>query len=100
MKENLIPVNIFIGDRHFRVKVSPADEFIMRQTVKIINDKITEFKKNFPGKDMQDYISMVLIWYATEETTRGLSMPDEKLMLEKLSQIENHIDAALTQVSQ
>ena len=34
---------------------------------KKINDKILEFKTNFAGKDMQDYISMVLLWFVTEQ---------------------------------
>ena len=34
--------------------------------VKMINEKILEFKTHFAGKDMQDYISMVVLWYATQ----------------------------------
>lgn len=62
----LIPVNIVIGDRTYRIKTSPEDEESIRKTVKIINDKIIEFKTQFAGKDIQDYIAMVLIWYATQ----------------------------------
>ena len=29
--------------------------------------KITEFKTNFAGKDTQDYLAMVLLWFATEQ---------------------------------
>ncbi len=64
--QELIPINIVIGDRTYRVKVSPKDEEVVRKTIKTINDKIVEFKTSFAGKDMQDYISMVLIWYATQ----------------------------------
>jgi cell division protein ZapA (FtsZ GTPase activity inhibitor) len=62
----LIPINIVIGDRTYRIKTSPADEEAIRGTLKTINDKIVEFKTQFAGKDMQDYIAMVLIWYATQ----------------------------------
>jgi hypothetical protein len=37
----------------------------------LINDKITEFKTNFAGKDMQDYVSMALLWFATEQKPIG-----------------------------
>lgn len=63
---NLIPVNIIIGDRSYRIKTEPEDEEAIRKTVKLINEKIIEFKTQFAGKDMQDYIAMVLIWYATQ----------------------------------
>ncbi len=62
----LIAINIPIGDRTYRIKVAPADEEQVRKTIKIINDKVIEFKPEFAGKDMQDYISMVLLWYATQ----------------------------------
>ncbi|MDP4129012.1 MAG: cell division protein ZapA [Bacteroidota bacterium] len=64
--QELIPINIVIGDRPFRIKIKPEDEGIVRSTLKTINDKIIEFKTQFAGKDMQDYVSMVVLWYATQ----------------------------------
>lgn len=91
----LIPVNITIGDRSYRLKIEPADEEKLRKTVKIINDKLLEYKTDFAGKDMQDFISMVLIWYATDQNASG----NEKILLketaEKLAHFENMIDKAL-----
>ena len=66
MSEELIPVNIVIADRTYRIRTLANDEEVVRKTVKMINDKILEFKTNFSGKDMQDYIAMVIIWYATD----------------------------------
>ena len=63
---DLIAISAFIGDRSYRIKINPSDEEVVRKTLKTINDKMIEFKTMFAGKDMQDYISMVLIWYATE----------------------------------
>lgn len=65
-KDSLIPLNIVIGDRNYRIKILAKDEEVIRSTLKTINDKIIDFRTQFAGKDMQDYISMVLIWYATE----------------------------------
>ena len=52
----LIPVNVLIADRTYRLKVHPKDEEILRKTVKTINEKIIEYKTQFAGKDMQDYV--------------------------------------------
>jgi cell division protein ZapA len=65
--DELIPINVLIGDRTYRIRISPADEEVVRKTLKIINDKILEFKTQFAGKDMQDYIAMVVLWYATQQ---------------------------------
>ncbi len=87
----LIPINIVIGDRNYRIKASPADEETIRRTLKTINDKIIEFKTQFAGKDMQDYIAMVLIWYATQ-TKSGNNPALEKEMAETLKKIEQQLD--------
>ena len=66
MTETLIPITIVIADRNYRLKINPSDEEKVRKTIKTINEKIIEFRSNFAGKDMQDYVSMVLLWFATE----------------------------------
>jgi hypothetical protein len=87
----LIPVNIVIGDRTYRIKASPADEEVIRHTLKTINDKIVEFKTQFAGKDMQDYIAMVMIWYATQAGTENSPLL-EKEMADALEKIEAQLD--------
>lgn len=87
----LIPVNIVIGDRTYRIKTNPADEETIRRTLKTINDKIIEFKTQFAGKDMQDYIAMVMIWYATQSTSDH-NPALEKEMAEALQKIEEQLD--------
>ncbi len=92
MPEQLIPVNIVIGDRTYRIRIRPDDEEAVRTTIKIINDKIIEFKTQFSAKDMQDYIAMVLVWYATEQTHYTKSNLDVQSITEKLIQLEALID--------
>ena len=87
----LIPINIVIGDRTYRIKTSPEDEETIRRTLKTINDKIVEFKTQFAGKDMQDYVAMVLIWYATQIKTNDNSELKEE-MLTVLSKLEQQLD--------
>jgi cell division protein ZapA len=88
MEKSLIPLNITVGDRSYRIKTSPDDEEIVRKTLKEINDKIVEFKTKFAGKDMQDYIAMVLIWFATQPQSPRQNIDDEELLegLEKIKQ--------------
>lgn len=97
MLEDLIPVNILIGDRTYRLKIEPSDEELVRNVIKLVNDKIIEFKTNFAGKDMQDYIAMVLIWLATEQRKEGTDLIKQKQASEKLASLENMIDKMLEQ---
>jgi cell division protein ZapA len=95
MADQLIPLNILMGDRTYRIKSLAKDEQHIRQTLKVINDKIIEFKTQFAGKDMQDYIAMVLIWYATDVTSKDNTVDDEEVE-EMLLKIEQQIDKCLT----
>ncbi len=100
MMETLIPVNIVIGDRSYRIKVSPEHEEHVRKTVKVINEKVLEYRTSFAGKDMQDYIAMVLIWYATDVTsakTNGTGTTDEAVTADALKKLELQIDQLLQQ---
>jgi cell division protein ZapA len=91
----LIPVNILIADRTYRIKIEPADEEKLRKTVKFINDKVLEFKTGFAGKDMQDYIAMALLWFATEHNENGHEKMILQEMSEKLQAVEALVDKAL-----
>ena len=93
MADELIPINIVIGDRTYRIKSLAKDEGVIRNSVKTINDKIVEFKTQFAGKDMQDYIAMVLIWLATEQQARGSADIQQETLTEKLSLIEKMLDS-------
>ncbi len=94
MAEELIPVNIVIGDRTYRIKTLASDEEAIRRTVKTVNDKIVDFKTQFGGKDMQDYIAMVMIWYATQVSTDKDPLV-EKEMIAALARMEEQLDKVL-----
>jgi cell division protein ZapA len=90
--DQLIAATIVIADRSYRIKLHPKDEETVRRTVKVINDKIIEYKTQFAGKDMQDYIAMVLIWLATEQQSSGSSDLHQDLLSDKLALIEKMLD--------
>jgi cell division protein ZapA len=87
----MIPVNITIADRSYRVRIAPKDEEAVRKTAAIINAKMIEFKNMYAGKDMQDYISMVLLWFTTEQQSGGQN-------LYELENLQNQIDSLTSSV--
>ena len=93
--QELIPVNIVLGDRSYRIKINATDEQEVRKTLKTINDKIIEFKTHFAGKDMQDYIAMVLLWFATLPGTSDIESNPNALLHETLQKMEQQLDKVL-----
>jgi len=93
--EELIPVNIVIADRSYRIRIEKADEEKVRQTAALINQKISEFKTQFAGKDMQDFVSMALLWFATEEADAGSVTIQQEQALTQIRTVEQWLDQAL-----
>ena len=93
--QELIPINIILGDRSYRIKINPADEQEVRKTLKTINDKIIEFKTQFAGKDMQDYIAMVLLWFATLPPIPDIQSNTSAMLQEALQKMEHQLDKVL-----
>ncbi|MEY4334689.1 MAG: hypothetical protein RLZZ196_3439 [Bacteroidota bacterium] len=95
-QEEMIPVNITIADRTYRVKVAPKDEEAVRKTAAIINQKMVEFKGAYAGKDMQDYISMVLLWFATEQQQSGQNLYELENVQNQIETLKNSIEKAIS----
>ena len=93
--QELIPINIVIGDRTYRIRIKPEDEGAVRGTLKIINDKIIEFKTQFAGKDMQDYASMVILWYATQTNPQSGNDDPSPEFTTTLGKMEEQLDKIL-----
>ena len=91
----LIPVTIVVGDRTYRLRIHPKDEEVLRKTVKTISEKIIEFKTQFAGKDMQDYVSMVLLWFATEQNTTTSQQMEKDSITDQLTSIERMLENQL-----
>ncbi|MBM3159175.1 MAG: cell division protein ZapA [Bacteroidetes bacterium] len=95
----LIPLSAQIGDRAYRIKVEPKDEALVRKTLQQINDKIMELKSLYVGKDMQDYVSMTMIWYATQQptTTAAVGAVEDPTIRQGLAILEGLIENGLQQ---
>jgi cell division protein ZapA (FtsZ GTPase activity inhibitor) len=96
MPEQLIPATIVIADRNYRIKIQAKDEEVVRKTIKMINEKIIEFKTQFAGKDMQDYVAMALVWYATEQNTNSTNEVERENIADKLKLMEKMLDGQLS----
>jgi len=91
----LIPVTILVGDRTYRLRILPRDEEVLRKTSKTISEKIIEFKTQFAGKDMQDYVAMVLIWFATEQNAAITQQMEKDNISSQLETIERMLENQL-----
>lgn len=92
--QNLIPINLVVGDRTYRIKINANDEEQVRKMAKKLNDQLSEYRTQYAGKDMQDYLAMVLLAMVTEQHVGKIPENLEE-SLEQLKRIETLVDRAL-----
>ncbi len=93
--QNLITINLPVADRSYRLKINAEDEETVRKMAKKLNDQLQQFKTQYPGKDMQDYLAMSLISFVTEGQGSNTAVYADQDTENFLMGIEASIDKAL-----
>ena len=60
MKDKL-SIKVTVAGRIYPLAIERDEEENVRKAVKLINEKVSEFEKNFDIKDRQDLLSMVAL---------------------------------------
>jgi len=86
--DEYIPLTLWIAERSYRIKARKEEEEAIRLAVKLADEKISEMRRSFAGKDDQDFIAMCLLLYVTDQVTESDALDSAtKSKIEKI--IEN-----------
>lgn len=91
---NTIAINLILGDRTYRIKIENTDEEKTREKARKLNEQLIQFKKQYAGKDMQDYLAMVLLSYVLEQKTEEIDNENDEIGL-VFERIEALLDKSL-----
>lgn len=89
--EELITVNVWLAGRSYRIRIRPDEEAAVRASVKTADEKITELRQHYAGKDDQDFIAMCLLMYATD----SLTATDDQQLKADIEKLSGLIDRAM-----
>src|SRR4051812_9565136 len=92
MAEETLLINVWLSGRSYRIRVKPGEESAVRKAVKIADDKVTEMRTHYAGKDDQDFMAMSLLTYATDSAIESFNNP---LLQNELNKMSAKIDKAL-----
>ena len=67
----LMPINVWLAGRSYRLRIPVAEEASVRRAVKLADQKINELRQHYAGRDDQDFVAMALLMYATTESGSG-----------------------------
>ena len=66
--ENHIPITAKLGNRQYRLKVPADREEQVRQALHRIQAASSRLRKEFPGRDEQDYLAMTLMDFLSTDS--------------------------------
>jgi len=92
--EDLIPVTLWLAGRGYRIRIRKQDEAAVRLAIKIADERITELRTSFAGKDDQDFIAMCLLMYATDQVTETNELnPVQKELIKQMVEKIDRVDS-------
>lgn len=91
-EEQLIPLNVWLAGRSYRIRINADEEEAVRKAVKLADEKITELRNHYSGKDDQDFVAMCLLTYAADI---AMATPQNPVVMKQLADMANSIDEVL-----
>lgn len=91
--EQQIPITAKLGNRQYRLRVPAEREEQVRQALQRIQDTSARLRKEFPGRDEQDYLAMTLMDFLSADAavsataTPSPEPTDLQQRLQRLSQL-------------
>ncbi len=93
--EDIKSITVHVAGRPYPLKISAADELVIRRIVKEVNDKVNHFQLSYTHKDMQDCVTMALLTYAVDLYKSSHELSQDPGLDASLSQLENLLDRLL-----
>lgn len=91
-QEELIPINVWLAGRSYRIRIVPGEEEAVRKAIKQADTKITELRTQYAGKDDQDFVAMCLLSYAADG---AVSIFNHPLLQQEFADMSKKIDEVL-----
>lgn len=75
-----LAIKVNIAERYFPLKIERSEEEKIRKATKMINDMIIQYKSKYGEKDIQDFLSMVALQYATKVVEFENKIDDSRIV--------------------
>ena len=94
-EEDIKNITVHVAGRPYPLKISAADEPVIRKIVKEVNEKVNHFQLSYAHKDMQDCVAMALLTYAVDLYKSSQELSEDPGLDASLFQMENLLDQML-----
>ena len=77
-----LSIKVVIGGRTYPLTIDRSEEEKIRKAVSEIEKNVKDLKNNYAVVDMQDFLAMTALEYATDSVTRNSSVEIDNLSKE------------------
>jgi len=95
--DDKLSIRVNIADRYYPLKIERKEEEKIRKAAKIINDTVFQYKNKYGDKDVQDFLSMVALQYATKAIDYE-NMNDNTQIIQDIKDLTHELDEYLKQI--
>lgn len=89
MTKDMTQMNVIIAGRVYPLKIQNGEESAVREAVETVNNKLQELRASYEGRDMQDYMAMLLANFAVEQVKkRDRNALEQSELEQKLNELE------------
>ena len=93
MKDKL-SIKVSIAGRIYPLTIERTEEENVRKAVKTINERVSDYEKNFGIKDRQDLLAMSSLFFASQSVElQNTNHREDKVILGRLEKIDKAISA-------
>ena len=89
-------ITVNIADRYYPLRIEAKDEERIRKSVKMLNDKVLQYKQRYTDKDGQDFLAMAAIQFVNQLMEQEDELNDNYIP-EVIKKLNEKIDDALAE---
>jgi len=87
-----LSITVWLAGRSYRLRIKPEEEAAVRKAVKLADEKVTEMRAQYAGKDDQDFMAMCLLSYAADTAIESFNNP---VLQDELNKLSKKIDKVI-----
>ncbi len=95
-EKELKTITVLIAGKSFPLKIDAADELLIRQIEKEVNDKVNQLQMTYKNKDKLDYLCMIALTYAVDLHRSESENARDAVLASRLSSIDAFLEKAMS----
>ena len=96
--EDKLSIKVNVAERFYPLKIERKDEEKIRKAAKAINEKVLQYKQNYPDKDIQDFLAMAALQFVIK-LIEAETNQDGPGIFEDLSEINTQLSDFISKKS-